>query len=524
MALFPAFPAWALAPAAGVTAVAAVAGSLVWQASKPLPAAPPALSAAVEAPGPAVPAPAIVAAMPPPQLPVAGLVERPAAPAPKPAPEAAAPQVPLPKTAPPPPVQEAKASPPPPSAKLPEALLPPAVPPAPALPPPSFDIVRVEPSGDVLVAGRGQAGAEIALVEGDQVLGQGTIDQSGQFVLLPPNLKAGSHLLALKMLPKGARPVISTQSIAVSVASKANGGVLVALAEPGQPTQILSDPAPEPPKVAALVPASPFAPEVTIRSVEVEPGGGFFATGQASAGASVRLYLNGSFVASMQAGTNGRWSLKISRGLRPGAYRVRADQMDPNTGVVAARSEVPFDYPADAVPVAQAVPARPLFKEPAGLPVTLAQSTPIDSPDSTIREVDLPQRNAHPAPDFAVLPEAAPPAPAALAEPARQTPALALSSPAALPAAPATVAASPVRPAASSPPPPALAAQTPAADVVIREILTATVVRGDSLWRISRQNFGQGIRYTQIYEANASQIRDPSLIFPGQVLVVPAAP
>jgi nucleoid-associated protein YgaU len=63
---------------------------------------------------------------------------------------------------------------------------------------------------------------------------------------------------------------------------------------------------------------------------------------------------------------------------------------------------------------------------------------------------------------------------------------------------------------------------TPSAnDVVVPQIQTTTVVRGDSLWRISRKILGHGIRYTLIYEANADQIRDPSLIYPGQVFVLP---
>ena len=68
-------------------------------------------------------------------------------------------------------------------------------------------------------------------------------------------------------------------------------------------------------------------------------------------------------------------------------------------------------------------------------------------------------------------------------------------------------------------PAPALAPNS--SDVVIGEIQTATVVRGDSLWRISRKTLGHGIRYTQIYEANAKQIRNPRLIYIGQVLVMP---
>lgn len=44
---------------------------------------------------------------------------------------------------------------------------------------------------------------------------------------------------------------------------------------------------------------------------------------------------------------------------------------------------------------------------------------------------------------------------------------------------------------------------------------------GNSLWRIARNIYGKGVRYTVIYEANRGQIRDPNLIFPGQVFLVP---
>ena len=44
---------------------------------------------------------------------------------------------------------------------------------------------------------------------------------------------------------------------------------------------------------------------------------------------------------------------------------------------------------------------------------------------------------------------------------------------------------------------------------------------GNSLWRIARRAYGQGAQYTIIYAANADQIRDPDLIYPGQVFEVP---
>jgi nucleoid-associated protein YgaU len=51
--------------------------------------------------------------------------------------------------------------------------------------------------------------------------------------------------------------------------------------------------------------------------------------------------------------------------------------------------------------------------------------------------------------------------------------------------------------------------------------LTKVVSRGDSLWRISRITYGDGTRYAIVYRANRDRIRDPNLIHPGQILVLP---
>jgi nucleoid-associated protein YgaU len=51
--------------------------------------------------------------------------------------------------------------------------------------------------------------------------------------------------------------------------------------------------------------------------------------------------------------------------------------------------------------------------------------------------------------------------------------------------------------------------------------LTKVVSRGDSLWRISRITYSDGRRYAIVYRANRDRIRDPNLIHPGQILVLP---
>ncbi|MGB5557339.1 MAG: LysM peptidoglycan-binding domain-containing protein [Paracoccaceae bacterium] len=48
-----------------------------------------------------------------------------------------------------------------------------------------------------------------------------------------------------------------------------------------------------------------------------------------------------------------------------------------------------------------------------------------------------------------------------------------------------------------------------------------TVQPGNTLWGIASRNYGEGILYVRVYEANKDRIRDPDLIYPGQVFEVP---
>ena len=52
---------------------------------------------------------------------------------------------------------------------------------------------------------------------------------------------------------------------------------------------------------------------------------------------------------------------------------------------------------------------------------------------------------------------------------------------------------------------------------------TYTVVKGDCLWTIAARELGSGYRWSEIYEANKSIIRNPNMIFVGQELILPAA-
>jgi nucleoid-associated protein YgaU len=371
---------------------------------------------------------------------------------------------------------------------------------APEMPVPSFDVVRVEPNGESVIAGRGAPGATIEMLRNGQVHARAAADQVGLFAIVPPALPPGSHQVMLQSIaPDGIRQR-SKESVTIIISEGRNTRPLVALTAPDKPTVLLSNPE-IPEQKSAEAPAQPHAPapqrpeqqasaqpvpspaqpaprpEVKIVTIDAEQGGRLFVSGQGAPGASVRLYLNETFIAPGQVGGDGKISFAIGRGVRPGDYQVRIDEVDPVSGAVKSRAEVALNVP---VPVAVAAAAPPASLPPAPVPPAMPQ------PPTT---------------------GAAGPAPAAAAP--------------ASPAVPANTGA-PAVPANSKFA--STAPDLPVGTVLIPDVNTAIVSRGDSLWRISQRIYGDGYRFTVIYGANQKQIRDPNMIYPGQVFVLPADP
>lgn len=52
-------------------------------------------------------------------------------------------------------------------------------------------------------------------------------------------------------------------------------------------------------------------------------------------------------------------------------------------------------------------------------------------------------------------------------------------------------------------------------------VRAVTVQTGDTLWAIARDRYGEGLLYVQVFEANRTSIRNPDLIYPGQVFELP---
>ncbi|HLG80496.1 MAG TPA: LysM peptidoglycan-binding domain-containing protein [Bradyrhizobium sp.] len=111
-------------------------------------------------------------------------------------------------------------------------------PPLPAADPslPAFDVARVEAGGDAVIAGRAPPGAAVDLMRGGEKLDHAVADASGQFVMVPPHLPAGSYELSLSAkLPDGT-VALSKQGVTITVQeADASTGSLAPRAEAAPP-------------------------------------------------------------------------------------------------------------------------------------------------------------------------------------------------------------------------------------------------------------------------------------------------
>jgi nucleoid-associated protein YgaU len=83
---------------------------------------------------------------------------------------------------------------------------------------PVFDIVRIERTGDAVIAGRAAPGAIVDLLRNGERHDGTVADQSGQFVMVPPRLPPGDYELTLRSRQPDGKQAISKQSVVVALA------------------------------------------------------------------------------------------------------------------------------------------------------------------------------------------------------------------------------------------------------------------------------------------------------------------
>lgn len=262
---------------------------------------------------------------------------------------------------------------------------------------PSFDVVRVNPKGGMVVAGRAAPGADVTVLDGERVIGHVTADSNGEWVLTPTDtLPPGDHQLALTARSPGTGVVSKSEGVVAMVVPEA------AASQRADSLAVLVPRAGSGPIRALQMPSRTSPRGVTVDVIEYDTAGHVQVLGRAEPQSSVKIYLNDRLVGSGVANASGGWSAALDGTVAVGRYRMRLEASS-----------------ADGRSLGQVA----LAFERAETPVGYA---------------------------------------------------------------------------------------------------SVDVQPGNNLWRIAQHTYGEGLRYAEIYQANRAQIHDPNLIYPGQVIAVPA--
>lgn len=288
----------------------------------------------------------------------------------------------------------------------------PAEPEAPKIILPEFDVVRVAPTGDIVVAGRAAPGSVVTVYDDGRPIGQIKANGRGEWVTLPDEpLPPGSRELSLSSRLGDAEPVWSEKVVVIvvpevglDVAGRPNGdssgALVVEVPRTGFDTSEILQ---QPPVGEAVSLPTDGGIALSVDVLDYDERGNMGLSGRANGDNNVVVYLDNGLLAAAPVGSDGAWRMIVERSVAPGLYTLRVDEMADD--MVIARLEFPF------------------------------------------------QR-----------------------------------------ADPKEIASGP---------------------------LLVVVQPGNSLWRLARRTLGEGTRYTVIYQANKDRIRNPDLIYPGQVLEVP---
>ena len=297
---------------------------------------------------------------------------------------------------------------------------------APSLMVPKFDVVRVDPEGNIVIAGRAQPNSIIEIISGNEQLGQLKADGRGEWVFVPTSrLKNGNMIISVRDITDQTNIIESKDAVVIGI-PKLGGGITGAT---NQKPLAMVVPRSEASKQATRIIQFPGLGTgqnrlknntysnnnleevekeklvLTLNTIDYDDGNLMLLSGQATAQNVLQIYINDKMSGSINSSDNGTWSFQLQSKLSPGHYQIRVDLISTD-GKVEKRIQVPFE-----------------------------KVQPIDMKN---------------------------------------------------------------------------------------ERRTVIIKPGNSLWRIAARVYGSGFRYTEIYKANLDQIRNPDLIYPGQVFKLPA--
>lgn len=233
---------------------------------------------------------------------------------------------------------------------------------------PGFDVLRVEPDGSTVIAGRAQPNTKLEIMSGDTVIGTADVGAAGDFAaVFEKPLAAGDYQLTLRSVGENGATKSSEEVATVSIPKDKAGELLAMVSKPGEASRIITKPVAEAkpadaaaqpatatgevakaepvPAVPSQIPETGEKPAVSVSAVEIE-GRKIFVAGNAKAGALVRVYADDKPVGEIKADEQGRFVVEGAIDLPVGGHTIRADVMGADGSTVETRASVPFDRPA----------------------------------------------------------------------------------------------------------------------------------------------------------------------------------
>ena len=215
--------------------------------------------------------------------------------------------------------------------------------------PPSFDVVKVGPTGTAVIAGRAEPGAKVIVRDGDKAIGEVTADRRGEWVLIPEQpIGSGNRLLSAEASNPGSSATVKSEdtvALSISPAAPAERAGETALAvvlphEGGRGARVLQLP-------NSAAPGKPNA--LSMDTAEYDTQGRVVLSGHAAPGATVQIYLGNEPLATVTADAAGVWSATSPQAVSSGQLELRLDQLASN-GAVAQRVALPFTQAAAIEP------------------------------------------------------------------------------------------------------------------------------------------------------------------------------
>ena len=408
---------------------------------------------------------------------------------------------------------------------------------------PRFDLVRIEDDGSALIAGLAEGTGHVILsVDGVELPGaRSNLNGSGQFVIfafLPPKLTP--QALRLNLYTDGENGLIVSDEIVFVAAAPKNENQEEVVASVSEDTAEIDpqlealpqteevvvasvsedtaeiDPQPEPvmqteasagsatTKVLLVdetgvkilqdgEEAGPFI-TVSIDTISYNLQGDVSIGGRAAGRGFVRIYLDNRAITTSQISDSGYWTVDLLN-VEAGLYTLRVDELN-SVGDVMSRSETPFKREEPTELAALMAETDEVVVDDAAEAETVAAASDTLKSDTagkvqqeseitqTVVDVQAQVENlAASASDIYFEVEASG-------------------------ASSKGVGGEPVE----------LDAYLRAPSATFR---VKTVQPGSTLWAIAKESYGAGIEYFKVFDANKERIRDPDLIYPGQVFEIP---